>query len=684
MQRFVDSNGNALSGGLLFTYQSGTTTKFQTYTDSTGNTQNTNPIVLNQRGEASVWLVPTQSYKFVLAPANDTDPPTSPIWTEDNILAPSPVAVGNMTDEKGSGGQPGFVAGVDFIAGTSTTLTLSNNYGSPSNIWVSFDGVEQGPDTYSIGGTNNETLTFTSPIPTGTNKVYVKGGTSLTVGGPSPGTVTDSSVAANAGIQSSKLSYFQGSSGAVARTVQSRLQDWASAKDFGAKGDGVTDDSAALQAWLNALGPTIAGLLPAGTYICRNLTYGSNITIFSEGATLKLPGTAAASDYIMLNSNFGSGAGVYGTSNVQFLGALTFDGNNTAGGTNSPFSAIKVQNLYMENVAFQNYPYIGAAFGGCNNVTLKGVYTTNCGKPAQSTEGGASVWLGPYTSDGTLSSQFTIRDFVASSNHWSALYANANHLLLDGFRFTNNKESSIFANSTANFLTICNGIIDTATVMNISAEGIEIGASNVTISNVNITNTDSSAIALTDVFNCTISNVVTSNCVRNPTKFPATGHIVIISDGASPTQGISISNHRAWDGSSPAYCAVQFGSSNGATAQSVSLNGNNYSGTVWGAGAGKAITSTSSGAWDVNSAFTNNTGYNPQGSLSSAPAIPNGVSVTNPFPFPVMITIAGGTVQGVSIGGFSTGLINGTFIVGVGQSIVVSYTSAPNFYWFGQ
>ncbi len=69
MQRFVDSNGNALVGGLLFTYQAGTTTKFPTYTDSTGNVQNTNPIVLNQRGEASIWLSPLQSYKFVLSPA---------------------------------------------------------------------------------------------------------------------------------------------------------------------------------------------------------------------------------------------------------------------------------------------------------------------------------------------------------------------------------------------------------------------------------------------------------------------------------------------------------------------------------------------------------------------------------------------------------------------------------------
>lgn len=71
----------------LFTYAAGTTNKLSTYTDSTGNTANANPIVLDSAGRTpnGLWLTDGSSYKFVLAPANDTDPPTSPIWTEDNI-----------------------------------------------------------------------------------------------------------------------------------------------------------------------------------------------------------------------------------------------------------------------------------------------------------------------------------------------------------------------------------------------------------------------------------------------------------------------------------------------------------------------------------------------------------------------------------------------------------------------
>lgn len=86
IQKFFDSNGNPLVGGLLFTYAAGTSTKVATAKDQAG-TPNTNPVVLDYRGECNVWLDQTLTYKFVLAPAGDTDPPTKAIWTVDNILA---------------------------------------------------------------------------------------------------------------------------------------------------------------------------------------------------------------------------------------------------------------------------------------------------------------------------------------------------------------------------------------------------------------------------------------------------------------------------------------------------------------------------------------------------------------------------------------------------------------------
>jgi hypothetical protein len=87
IQKFFGNDGNPLNGGLLFTYVAGTTTKLATYKDSTGGPVNTNPIVLDYRGEANIWLDPSLTYKFVLSPSTDTDPPTNPIWTVDNIAS---------------------------------------------------------------------------------------------------------------------------------------------------------------------------------------------------------------------------------------------------------------------------------------------------------------------------------------------------------------------------------------------------------------------------------------------------------------------------------------------------------------------------------------------------------------------------------------------------------------------
>ncbi len=83
--RFCDNNGNAASGFKLFTYAAGTNTKQTTYTSAAGTTPNTNPIILNTRGECQCWLSAGQNYEFVLASPTDTDPPSAPIWTSNQI-----------------------------------------------------------------------------------------------------------------------------------------------------------------------------------------------------------------------------------------------------------------------------------------------------------------------------------------------------------------------------------------------------------------------------------------------------------------------------------------------------------------------------------------------------------------------------------------------------------------------
>lgn len=105
IQQFFDDNGVPLVGGLLFTYAAGTLTKLQTYADSTGATEQTDPIVLNNRGEPEgtlgqslgIWLLANTAYKFVLAPAGSSDPPTNPIWSLDQINSSSGATAAGQT-----------------------------------------------------------------------------------------------------------------------------------------------------------------------------------------------------------------------------------------------------------------------------------------------------------------------------------------------------------------------------------------------------------------------------------------------------------------------------------------------------------------------------------------------------------------------------------------------------------
>lgn len=110
--QFFNSNGQLLVGGKIFTYLAGTSTKTPVYTDILGAGSHTNPIVLNAFGMPStpIYLIIGASYKFVLAPATDTDPPTSPIYTWDNISLPAQPALSQLVNED----IPTFVSTTSF------------------------------------------------------------------------------------------------------------------------------------------------------------------------------------------------------------------------------------------------------------------------------------------------------------------------------------------------------------------------------------------------------------------------------------------------------------------------------------------------------------------------------------------------------------------------------------------
>lgn len=73
-QQFFNG-AETLSGGKLYTYLSGTTTPYPTYTTAAGDVEHTNPIILDSRGEASIYLDQAVQYRYDLYDAND-----EPVW----------------------------------------------------------------------------------------------------------------------------------------------------------------------------------------------------------------------------------------------------------------------------------------------------------------------------------------------------------------------------------------------------------------------------------------------------------------------------------------------------------------------------------------------------------------------------------------------------------------------------
>lgn len=82
LQFFDPSSRLPLTGGRIFTYDSGTTTPATTYQDAAQTTPHPNPIVLDAAGTATIYLASGQAYRFVIQKANGAT-----VATVDDIVA---------------------------------------------------------------------------------------------------------------------------------------------------------------------------------------------------------------------------------------------------------------------------------------------------------------------------------------------------------------------------------------------------------------------------------------------------------------------------------------------------------------------------------------------------------------------------------------------------------------------
>jgi hypothetical protein len=270
--QFFANDGTPLVGGKLYSYAAGSTTPLATYTTYAGTVANTNPVILDSRGEANVWLG-AGPYKLALY-----DSVNALIWTVDNITP-----------------------------------------------------------------------------------------------------VSDASL----------VSYLPAGTGAVVTTVQAKLRESVSVKDFGAKGDESTNDYAAIVLAL-AAGAGKRIIFPAGTYVINYtpptcFTLPANVVLEGEGDGLTvLRFTASSTTLGVLFTQTSANATLKNLTvqivevaggqtsmlnwsannllldNCTFIGGMTNTGstlNSNTYGIIFPTTATTQTDLVVQNCSFSGFAY---------------------------------------------------------------------------------------------------------------------------------------------------------------------------------------------------------------------------------------------------------------------------------------------------------------------------------------
>jgi hypothetical protein len=257
--QFFDNNGIPLAGGLLYTYAAGTSTPLATYTTQQATILNSNPIVLDSAGRVpnEIWLTSTYAYKFVL-----TNSLGAQVWSYDNLVGINSNFTAYSLQEQtftATQGQTVFtLTGISYVPGTNNLSVFVN--GSKQIVTTNYLETSSTVVTFLTGLNVGDVVDFITAISTSTTATT-----------------------------SNNISYTQGGTGSVTTSVQAKLQQTVSVKDFGAVGDGTTDDTTAIQAAINAVSAkTMKGVvyLPTGTYkITSALSIPYGVSIYGDGGT---------------------------------------------------------------------------------------------------------------------------------------------------------------------------------------------------------------------------------------------------------------------------------------------------------------------------------------------------------------------------------------------------------------
>jgi len=214
---------------------------------------------------------------------------------------------------------------------------------------------------------NNVANAVAGQIPDGTITNVKLAANSVASSNLIDGTIVNADVNASAGITAGKLSFTQAGTGAVARTIDSKLKDVVSVKDFGAVGDGTTNDTTAIQAALDSGATEV--VMPPGIYITTGVEIkaASTIEVFKGigNATLKLT-TGASRIALAVKKTFVRVSDLIITSS-----GTSADGNNTVGVKQESIAYTHYKNLRVTNFSLRGMQIIQGVYNTFENLTIQ-------------------------------------------------------------------------------------------------------------------------------------------------------------------------------------------------------------------------------------------------------------------------------------------------------------------------
>ena len=284
-------------------------------------------------------------------------------------LFPGDTVPGTDTTAQASGNAALVLAGTALAsgnAGISTGLTAlaSGNAGlvSASNKVPISGGYMTGQLFAASGVVVSGTLSRN-----GFNVVTVGDVETVTSTMIASGTIIDADVNISGAINATKLNFLQAGASGVARTVDSKLKDFVSVKDFGAIGDGTTDDTAAFVAALAAHG---AVRIPSNF----DMRITSRITLTSSKA---IYGEDPKTSKIFIDAN---DYGLY-MNDPTGLAQLTIDGivlrGNTALANNACLYIFGPTVNHLQRLRIQDFTKQGITLVQSVSSSIKSCFITN-------------------------------------------------------------------------------------------------------------------------------------------------------------------------------------------------------------------------------------------------------------------------------------------------------------------